>query len=115
MTGEPELREVPHRPCLGCGARILAAVTVPAPDPADPALRNTVTATVCQRCDRHHPAPEVQGVIAYFALHEQVTSGETEGAGQVFADWARYVAAHPPSYGDDELEAEIAQWERGEM
>ncbi|MBB5152514.1 hypothetical protein BJ970_000048 [Saccharopolyspora phatthalungensis] len=74
-----------------------------------------VTATVCPNCDRHHPAPEVQGVSAYFTLNERITDDEIEGAAQVLSDWARYVAAHPPTYTTDDLDDEIKAWERGEM
>jgi|SRR5690606_10420790 hypothetical protein len=114
MTNGPEVELTPQQPCARCGSPILAAVTVPVPDTRTAASRR-VTATVCPVCDRHHPAPEVQGVIAYFALHERVTDDEVEGAAQVLSAWARYVAAHPPIYTSDDLDDEISAWERGEM
>ncbi|MBB5070425.1 hypothetical protein BJ969_003513 [Saccharopolyspora gloriosae] len=73
------------------------------------------TVTLCPNCDRHHPAPEVQGVIAYFTLNEHISTDEIEGAGQVLSDWARYVAAHPPVYNSDNLDEDIEAWARGEM
>jgi len=112
---EPEVEVRPPQRCARCGAPILAAVTVSLPDQHHPELHRRITATVCPECDRHHPAREVQGVIAYFTLHEQVSDNETEAAGQILADWAQYVVAHPPTYGDDELDADIEQWERGEL
>ncbi|MEU6261719.1 DUF6300 family protein [Saccharopolyspora shandongensis] len=114
MTKQPEVERTPQQRCVRCGSPILAAVTVPVHD-SRPTASRRVTDTVCPTCDRHHPAPEVQGVIAYFTLNERVTDYEVEGAGQVLAEWARYVVAHPPTYTSDDLDDEIEAWGRGEM
>ncbi|WP_243793821.1 DUF6300 family protein [Saccharopolyspora gloriosae] len=114
MTNEPDVELAPRHPCVRCGTPILAAVTVPISDTEHSAGRR-ITATVCPTCDRHHPAPEVQGVIAYFTLNERITGDEIEGAGQVLSDWAQYVTTHPPTYTSTDLDDEIEAWERGEM
>lgn len=103
-------------PCSRCGGPPLLTVKVPVPfvrvdGTSVTAYRN---APLCPRCDQDNPA--ARGALACFAVHGSITTREAVNqAAPVLREWIEHLKNNPPTYSDEEMEADLALWRASAM
>lgn len=105
----PEIEVRPSLPCPMCGGELLFAARVPIPN----IERGYRTATLCPTC--HRDTPAAQGVLAFFAVHERITTDTLRDATGVIQQWIDHIIQNPPTYSTEDLDDDIRRWENGEL
>lgn len=102
-------------PCRRCGGRALLSVLIPHQMHMESGahIDGRRTVALCYRCDRNNM--QAQGVLAFFAVQEHITTETVQQAGAVIHEWIERITAHPPAYTDAELDEDIRRWESGDM
>lgn len=105
----------PQLPCPRCGNELLFVVRVPVEtERADGRSVTTHrTVTLCPHC--HRDDQTARGVIAFFTVNPRITEATLHDAAPVLQQWLEHVAANPPTYTDDDMDADIRLWKDGEM
>ena len=110
---EPVIELHPRMPCHLCGDELLFAAQVPIT--VDWIAGQSVTArrtvTLCPRCHRDDLA--AQGLLAFLAIHERITSETAQEAGTLICEWMATTTSK--TYTNDDLDADIHLWEVGNM
>ena len=110
----PDIEVRPHLPCPRCDGELLFSVRHPVQEAwGGIPVRGCRTATLCPHC--HKDAPEAQGLLAFFAVHERITEHTLRDVTGVLQEWLDYVTANPPTYTDEELDEDIRSWESGDL
>ncbi|MFC9472706.1 DUF6300 family protein [Nocardia sp. NPDC056952] len=87
-------------PCHRCGDSLILAIRVPHGfHRADGELvSGTRTVPLCRVCDRDDPV--AQGVLAFFAFHEQIDATTVGEGGTILTEWIDTVSNRPTPYLD---------------
>jgi hypothetical protein len=104
----PQWRSMPETPCHRCGADLYGVATMP-----HPTMPGHRTLPLCPRCDAADPA--AHGLLAFFAVHGEVTADTAGEFNRLAAGWLEAVLARPTGISGEQVEREAGAWRRGDF
>ncbi|WP_213454111.1 DUF6300 family protein [Rhizomonospora bruguierae] len=97
--------------CARCSGAAYLTATIPHPgwdSPVGRRFAGSRTIALCPRCDAHDPAS--QGLLAYFAIHGEVTADTADTFAVLVRAWVS--APRPTGVDPRVLDREIEAWHR---